>query len=435
MKLDAGSIPGGVLGDLLADVGSGDAVAQVGLVLVSLIAAWALSSLLRRKLAPERDRRYWTRVRIARVAYPALAGAALLVLRRLPFATHASLVTVATELALSLALLRAVVYTLNDVFKPSPALYAVSKAIAWAVWIGVALDLAGFLDPLATYFEQLGFTVGKQHVSILLLLKAGAIGAATLVAALWAGRVTEGRLLQLEGIDLNVRVVLAKLARALYVVLAVLIVLPALGIDVTVLSVFGGAVGVGLGFGLQKIASNYVSGFIILVDRAIRIGDVITVDGRTGTVTRLNARYTVLSGLDGTEALIPNETFVINTVQHHTYSDRRSLLKLEVQIAYESPLDTALQIMERQAAAEPRVLSDPKPAALVKAFADNGVAIELVLWILDPEDGTGALRSNILRGIKREFEQNGIALPFPQREIRILGDAPAGPGVTKVDRN
>jgi small-conductance mechanosensitive channel len=435
VKLDVGSIPGGVLGDLLADVGSGDAVAQVGVVAASLILAWALASLLRRRLSPHRDQRYWTRARIARVAFPAIAGLALLVVRRLPLAAHASLVTIAMELALSLALLRAVVYTLSDVFKPSPALYAISKGLAWTVWIAVALDLAGLLDPLATYFEQLGFTVGKQHVSILLLLKAGAIGAATLVASLWAGRATEGHLLKLEGIDLNVRVVLAKLARALYVVLAVLIVLPAFGIDVTVLSVFGGAVGVGLGFGLQKIASNYVSGFIILVDRAIRIGDVITVDGRTGTVTRLNARYTVLSGVDGTEAIIPNETFVTNTVQHYTYTDRRSLLKFDVQIGYDSPLDTALEIMERLAAAEPRVLSDPAPAALVKAFADSGVALELVVWILDPGEGTGQLRSNILRGIKREFERNGISLPFPQREIRILGAGESGPAATKVDRN
>ena len=421
------------IGQLLSDLGSAEQWRQVGVVVAVLALAWIVSAVLRSRLGADRDGRFWGRARIARTAFPVLATLLLLLARRFAAPAPAGVVSIAIELAASLALLRLVVYSVQDLFKPSPALFAVSKLFAWIVWIAVALDLVGLLDPLAAWLEQVGFNVGRQHVSVLFVLKCGAIGIAGLLAALWAGRVTESRLLKLDGIDLNVRVVLSKLARALYIVVAVLVVLPLLGIDVTVLSVFGGAIGVGLGFGLQKIASNYVSGFIILVDRAIRIGDVITVDGRTGTVTRLNARYTVVSGLDGTEAIIPNETFVINTVQHHSYTDRRVVQKIEIQIGYESPLDDALAIMEREAAKQKRVLAEPAPAALVKAFADSGIALELVFWITDPEAGAGAMRSDILRGIKREFDARGVSLPYPQREVRILGgETPAAPRATQL---
>ncbi|WP_261379455.1 mechanosensitive ion channel family protein [Denitratisoma sp. DHT3] len=193
-----------------------------------------------------------------------------------------------------------------------------------------------------------------------------------------------------------------------------------MGIDLTTLSVFGGALGVGLGFGLQKIAASYVSGFIILLDRSIRIGNVISVGSDRGQVTRITTRYTVLKGLGGVEAIVPNELLVSSVVGNESYTDRQVRVGLPVQVSYGTNLEQALAILEGIARAQPRVLADPAPQAVVLAFADSGISLELGFWIRDPEAGTGGLRSAINLSIWRAFKEVGIAFPFPQREVRLL---------------
>ena len=244
--------------------------------------------------------------------------------------------------------------------------------------------------------------------------------AITVVIALWAGRTIEARLLDARGMDLNFRIVLSKLVKTLLVIVAILIALPAVGIDVTVLSVFGGAVGVGLGLGLQKIAANYVSGFVILLDRSISPGALVTIDGRYGEVTKLTARYVVVKGMDGTEAIIPNETVITSVVVNHSYSDRSVRVDVPIQVSYTSDVDRALELMLEAARGHTRVLRNPAPAALLKGFADSGIDLELYVWVADPEAGTGNLRSDIYRAIWKSFNANNIAIPFPQREVRIL---------------
>jgi small-conductance mechanosensitive channel len=207
------------------------------------------------------------------------------------------------------------------------------------------------------------------------------------------------------------------------VLLAVLIGLPMVGIDLTTLSVFGGALGVGLGFGLQKIASNYVSGFILLLDNSIRIGNVISVGNDRGEVTRITTRYTVLKSGTGVESLVPNELLVGSVVQNESYSDPRVRIALQVQVSYDSDLERAMAIMVAAATAQARVLPAPAPGVLLMNFADSGINLELGFWVADPEKGTGQLRSDINLAIWREFRQSGIAIPFPQREIRILKEA------------
>jgi small-conductance mechanosensitive channel len=203
------------------------------------------------------------------------------------------------------------------------------------------------------------------------------------------------------------------------IVLAVLIGLPMVGIDLTTLSVFGGALGVGLGFGLQKIAANYISGFIILLDRSIRIGDLIAVGQERGQVSRITTRYTVLKGQTGIEAIVPNEVLVGSVVQNESFSDTRVRISLPVQVAYGTDLDQAMTILV-EAAAQPRVLAEPAPRAFVMAFADSGINLELAFWVEDPEAGTQQLRSDINLAIWRGFQMAGIAIPFPQREVRII---------------
>jgi small-conductance mechanosensitive channel len=206
---------------------------------------------------------------------------------------------------------------------------------------------------------------------------------------------------------------------------AVLIVLPLVGIDLTALSVFGGALGVGLGFGLQKIASNYISGFIILLDRSVTIGDLVTIEKHTGRLSKMTARYVVVRALDGTEAIIPNETVITSAVINQSYTDRKVAIAMSVQISYESDLELAMQILGEVAKRHPRVLPEPVPAVLIKAFADNGIDLELAAWVEDPEQGKTNLRSEIYYGIWQEFKARGVVIPYPQREVRLVGDAPA----------
>ena len=223
-----------------------------------------------------------------------------------------------------------------------------------------------------------------------------------------------------RGVDPNLRVVLSKLTKTLLVIAAIMIALPAVGIDVTVLSVFSGALGVGIGFGLQKIAANYLSGFAILLDRSVSLGALVTIDGHYGEVTKLTARYLVVKGLDGTEALIPNETVTTTVVVNHSYSDRRVRVDVTLQVTYQSDVDRALALMLEAARDHPRVLSDPAPAAVLKGFGDNGIDLALYMWILDPEAGKGNLQSDIYRSLWKSFNASGIQIPYPQREIRIL---------------
>ncbi|MEW5944168.1 MAG: mechanosensitive ion channel domain-containing protein, partial [Pseudomonadota bacterium] len=286
------------------------------------------------------------------------------------------------------------------------------------------LHITGLLPEILDVLDSFGFRMGKVRISLLLILQGLVAIAATLLIAMWLGRILESRLMRTEQMDMNLRVILSKLVRALLIFVGVLIALPVAGIDLTVLSVFGGALGVGLGFGLQKIASNYVSGFIILADRSIRLGDVVTIDNRHGVISRLGTRYTVVRAMDGTEALIPNETLVTSTVVNHSFSNREVLARLTLQISYQSPLEAAMTIMADAARAQPRVLRKPEPQAILKSFADNGIELELNFWIADPEEGAGSLKSAIQLEIWREFQRAGIGIPYPQRDIRIISGKP-----------
>ena len=245
----------------------------------------------------------------------------------------------------------------------------------------------------------------------------------TLLLVLWAAGAIEARLLRAESLHSSLRVVFARLSKAALIFVAILVVLPLVGIDLTVLSVFGGALGVGLGFGLQKIASNYVSGFIILLDRSMQIGDVLTVDNHYGVVKDLRTRYLVLRKLDDTEVIIPNEMLIINPVINHSHTDPKARVQLPVQISYDSPLELAMQLVVDAAKQHDRVLAKPAPVVHIKGFADNGIDLVLTFWMPDPEEGPAAMQSDVYLAIWRAFKANNIAIPYQQREVRILAGA------------
>lgn len=298
--------------------------------------------------------------------------------------------------------------------------------LAMTLWIGFITYVLGFDAMVIDWLESVSFAVGKSRLNLLMILNAVLWVSVILFLALWIGRLLDRRMMALTNVDMSLRIVVSKLIRTAMVILAVLIALPVVGIDLTVLSVFGGALGVGLGFGLQKIASNYVSGFIILLDRAVRIGDRVTIDNRTGIIREITARYVVLRLSDGTDALIPNEALVSSTVVNSSYSDRAVWQSLDVGVAYGADLELAMRLMTEAAAEVPRVQKDPAPAAFLAAFADSSVNLTLGYWVGDPENGLLGPRSAINLGIWRKFGEHGIDIPFPQRELRIVheGGAP-----------
>jgi small-conductance mechanosensitive channel len=418
---------------LAADLQNASILWQIGALIGALLAAW---------LATRAARGRWTAVqpgdpdqtlRIAvggvnRLIFP-LSALVLVALARWLLQRHQTvhLLDVGVALLFSFALVQLAVYLLRHAFSPSGMLRYWERTIAWLIWIGLALYITGLLAEVHVLLDRMRISVGKQDVSVLEILTGLLSVAVTVVLALWVGRLIEARLQRARELDPSTRAVLSKLARTALVVLAVLIALPLVGIDLTVLSVFGGALGVGIGFGLQKIAANYLSGFIILLDRSISPGALVTIDNRYGAVTRLTARYIVLRSLDGTEAIIPNETVVSSTVINHSYSDNVVRVEVPIQISYRSDLELALDLMQKAAWHHPRVVKKPEPLALVVGFADSGIDLELYAWIADPENGKGNLRSELYLELWKVFKGRGIEIPFPQREVRILpGSAPAG---------
>lgn len=358
---------------------------------------------------------------LKRVIFP-LAALALVFLARLllrPY-IHTHLLNIALPLLASLGVIRLVAYILRHSFGNAPWLAAFERSFAALAWGIVALHIVGLLPDLIDMLDAVALPLGKPRITLWQMLQAVVMIAVTLLGALWLSNAFEARLNGAAGMDNNLRIVLARLSRAVLSLLAVLIVLPLVGLDLTTLSVFGGALGVGLGFGLQKIASNYVSGFIILLERSIRLGNVISVGSNRGEVTRITTRYTVLRNPGGIEALVPNELLIGSVVQNESYSDRKVRLALPVQVSYDSDLELAMRLITEAAVSQSRVLTQPEPVVLLKEFADSGINLELGCWIADPEISQGDLRSAINLAIWRAFKQHGVSIPFPQHEVRLL---------------
>lgn len=400
---------------------------QVLALAASLALAWWLARLLRARAelrsGPEHGGlRNFGASGLKRIRFPLIALLLVVVCRLVlqPFIS-VSLLDLAGPLLLSLALVRATIFVLRRAFAPSGWLAVSERFIAFTIWLCLALYVTNLDAPLIDLLEQVSFRVGKQKLDLWMLLHGVVTVGATVLVALWLAGLVEHRLTQAAQMDSNMRVVVARIAKAVFSLLAVLFSLSLVGIDITALSVFGGALGVGLGFGLQKIASNYVSGFIILLDRSIQLGNVVTIDPTTtGVVTQITTRYTVVRLLSGVEVIVPNEYLVANIVQNQSHSDTKVRLAVSVQVAYRSDLPAVIALLEQIAASHERVLADPPPRALVTAFADSGINLELGFWINDPEEGTGGVRSDISVAIWKAFREQGIEIPFPQREVRVL---------------
>lgn len=329
------------------------------------------------------------------------------------------LLNLALPLLGSFFAIQMVLHLLRRVFKPGHTLLAIQRGVSWLVWGGMVLHITGYLGVVIAALDGVGFNLGKQHLSLYTLLVGLLTLAALITLALWLSKVLEGRLAVTMPDNANLRLALSKIANGLLLLLAILIALPLVGIDITVLSVFGGALGVGLGLGLQKIAANYVSGFTLLLDQSIRIGDMVTVADHYGEITEIATRYTVIRSLDGTESILPNDTLITSTVVNHTLADRENRIILPVQVAYGSDLQVAKRIMLEALAKVDGCLASPQPQVQLAGFGDNGINLELVFWIDHPEAGERKLRSDINWGIWEGFQREQIEIPFPQRVIHM----------------
>lgn len=419
----------GLLPDLWADFQQPSVIWQVIALVLCFLLAWGFDRWLGRRLVASREAesraRAFGRRGLKRLGLPVTMLLLLLAARPLLAAWHhVHLLSVAAALLAAMVAIRSVVFVVRQsFFSNAPWLAAFERVLAFLAWGVVALHILGLLPDLIDLMEGVSFTLGKEKLNLWLVLQGAGAVFVTLLVALWIGGLIEARLMSAPGLDANLRVVFARLSRALLIVLAVLIGLPLVGIDLTTLSVFGGALGVGLGFGFQKIAANYVSGFIILLDRSIRLGNLIALAEQRGIVTRITTRYTVLRSLTGVEMIVPNEMLVSSVIANETFTDPKVRIALPVQVAYGTDLDQALALLVEAARAQPRVLADPPPKGFVVRFADSGIDLELGFWIGDPEEGTLQVKSDINLAIWRAFQREGIQIPFPQREVRILDRA------------
>ena len=407
-----------------------------GLVeLAVVLACFAVAWLVDRRVARARgDTPNRTARQVAHVVFP-LTALVLLLIARSAYVRSGStmLFDVAIPLAVALAVIRILVYTLRRLFPDASWLAGSAKVISFSIWGILVLHYLGVGAEIVGYLDAISVPLGRGSVSLATIGRGLVVVVATIAATLWLSGFLERRLMS-TGFEPNVRVVLSRFLRAMLVIVGVLVSLPALGIDLTLLSVFGGALGVGIGLGLQKLAANYIAGFTILLDRSIDLGDLVTVENRTGVVTSVTSRYVVVRGLDGISAIVPNETLVTTTVLNHSSSVRRVRVAIPVRIPYGTDVERAIALLEDAARAEPRALRDAtlEPQAFVGTLGEFGIELELGLWIADPEQGQLGLRSSINRRILLTFEEAGIEISRPIKDIRILGAGGAVPGTGKA---
>lgn len=285
------------------------------------------------------------------------------------------------------------------------------QSFAVLVWSGLAIYITGLWPEFVQYLEQTTIPLGRHREPLIVILQALLWVFVTLALAMWAATVLEQRLMQIDTMHSSLRAVMARVGRAVLILIAVLVSLSIVGIDLTVLSVFGGALGVGIGLGLQKLVSSYVSGFVILLERSLSIGDIVQLDRFNGVVAEINTRYTVIRSPDGSQAVIPNEMLVSSPVQNLSRSGRHLRLSSSLVVGPETDIDALLPEMARVVRAIPRVLQAPEPTAVLTRFVPEGLELEAGFWIEDPEKGLGNVRAAVNHALWRLCHQRGIRLP------------------------
>lgn len=299
-----------------------------------------------------------------------------------------------------------------------------ARFIAVVVWIIAALNILGFLQPALELLDGIALKIGQVRVTALGVIE----GLFYLTLLLWLANISanllERRINKLPNLTPSMQVLFSKLLKIVLVIFAVFVAINSVGIDLTALAVFGGALGVGIGFGLQKIVSNFISGIILLMDRSIKPGDTIGVAGTYGWIQSLGARYVSVVTRDGIEHLIPNEELIVTRVENWSFSGKRVRLKIPVGVSYGTDVHHAIALCIEATEGLDRIVSDPKPVCLLKGFGDSSVDMEIRFWISDPQGGVSNIKSAVLLRVWDLFHENGIEIPFPQRDLHLRSVSP-----------
>jgi small-conductance mechanosensitive channel len=408
-------------------------LAQAIVVVVAASVAWMAERAVRRWYLPREEPAMNARV----VAFEALAvvspylAAFLVVTAGSSIISAASLGTalidVAARLVGALIVIRLVAYAVRRSVSPNNSLKRFENKASLAVWLLVAAQMLGWLDYIVKVLDSVGLATGKSRITVWSVIAALFAVSLCVIASLWVARWIDRRVSQIETIAPSTRIGIVKTSYAFFVGFGILLGLRTSGVDLTALTVFSGAIGLGLGFGLQAIAANFVSGFVLVMDKSIKPGDVISFTGTTGTSTHgfgwveeLRGRYIVIRDRDGVATLVPNQNVITNPVINWSYGHPKVRLRLGVRVSYQDDVELALKLLLDAANDHPRILTDPAPVSRLMDFTDYGMETEVRFWIGDPAEGVNNVRSDVNRKIWALFRKHGITIPPAQREIRIL---------------
>jgi small-conductance mechanosensitive channel len=415
------------LGQLMHGLLKPTALIELGVFLACLALAWLAVRLLRGQVARPGSTLFGERI-IDGALFPTVALLLALLARWLlrdwvPIAVFKLLVPI----LVSLALIRLTVRVLHASFPDSALMRVVERSVSWMAWVAVVLWVTGVLPLLLQELDQITWKLGGTVVSVRAMLEGAITAVLAMLLALWLSSLLESRLLSGATENISLRKMAANALRALLLFVGLVVAMTAAGIDLTALGVLGGAVGVGIGLGMQKLAANYVSGFVILAERSMRIGDMVKVDNFEGRITDITTRYTVIRALNGRESIVPNEMMITQRVENSSLADPKVQMSTVVQVAYGTNVEALMPQLCSAVAGVPRVLPDPGPAALLTAFAADGLELTLAFWIADPHNGQGNVRSAVNLAVLQTLEAAGVEIPFPQRVIRQLPGEPAPP--------
>ncbi len=413
----------------LANLSRPTVLIELASVAVCVALAWGVVAALRRALGVEGNSK--PILFGANVFDGVLFPAVLLAFTYLADALLSSAMPVATfrvviPAVTSLLAIRVGVKVLQVAFPRAVWVPPIERTISWVAWVATVLWVTGVLPRALSQLERFTWTMGGTTMSVRTLIEGIITAGAVLLFALWISSAIESRLLRAAtGSGLSVRLALANATRALLLFVGLIIAMSAVGINLTALSVLGGAVGVGIGFGLQKLAANYVSGFVILAERSVRIGDNVRVDGFEGRITNITSRYTLIRAQNGRESIVPNEMLITQRVENLSLADPNVWQSTVVSVGYDSDVELVRRLLTDAAQASTRVLRNPAPSASLSAFGADGLEFTLGYWIADPESGILGLRSEINLAILAALRTHDIDIPYPQRVLHQASSAAA----------
>jgi small-conductance mechanosensitive channel len=397
---------------------------QLGIILVGTGIAYAAGAAIRSKIDLTSLGMGWPAplrlfmrvlVRSASVAvFAVVMRLARVIMSASTWPSRSYLLEVAAKLAFAWLVISLVTSVIRNAF--------IVRLVSFSAWLVAALSILGQLDPVIEALDSVSVVLGGLRLTPLLLIKLGAL----LIAALWvtniASNFAESRITRSSDLTPSIQVLLVKMIRLGLMIFAVAVAMSAVGIDLSALAIFSGAAGVGIGFGLQKIVANFISGIILLADKSVKPGDLVTIGDSTGRINEMKTRYISVAAGDGREILIPNEDLVTQKVVNWTYTDKNTLVKVNFGTNYDADPRLVCKLAIDNAAAAPRAIRGKPPNCILTEFAEAGMKFSLTFWIADP-DGMDNVKSEVMLALWEVFKREGIRMPYPVREIRIRGGA------------